>query len=42
MVVALHLEHDRKPVADRDHAGILARSLDHMRAAGRQRSEMDL
>jgi hypothetical protein len=42
MIVALHLEHDRAAVADRDHAGVLARALDHVRAAGRQRPEMDL
>ena len=42
VVVALHLEHDREPVADRDHAGVLARPLDHVRRAGRQRAQMDL
>ena len=42
MVVALHLEHDREPVADVDDAGILARPLDHPRRLGRQRAQMDL
>ena len=41
VVVALHLEHDREPVADRDHAGVLAGSLDHVRRAGRQRAQVD-
>jgi hypothetical protein len=37
--VALHLEHDRLPVADIDHAGVLARALDDARAfVGRVRS----
>ena len=41
MVVALHLEHHRLPVADIDHAGILARPLDHPRRLGRQPPQMD-
>ena len=36
VVVALHLEDRRLSVADIDHAGILARTLDHLRAFGRQ------
>src|SRR5690606_22574235 len=39
MVVALHLEDDRLAVADIDHAGILARTLDHARTRGRQGAE---
>jgi hypothetical protein len=31
VVVALHLEDHRLAVADIDHAGVLARSLDHLR-----------
>ena len=42
VVVALHLEDDREPVADIDHAGILARALDHPGSLGRQRLQMDL
>ena len=42
VVVALHLEHDREAVADGDHAGVLARPLDHVRAAGGQRPQMNL
>ena len=42
VVVALHLEHASQAVADVDDAGILARPLDHMRALGRQRAQMDL
>ena len=42
MVVALHLEHHREPVADIDHAGILARPLDHPGRLGRQPAQMDL
>ena len=41
MVVALHLEHDREPVADIDDAGVLARPLDHPGRLGRQRAQMD-
>ena len=41
VVVALHLEHDREPVADVDDAGILARPLNHPRRLGRQRAQMD-
>src|SRR5580704_3193227 len=41
MVVALHLEHYGEAVADRDHAGVLARSLDHPGGLGRQGLEMD-
>ena len=36
MVVALHLEHHRLAVADIDHAGVLARPLDHPWRLGRQ------
>ncbi len=39
VVVRLHLEDDRLPVADIDDAGILARALDHPRAGGRQRAQ---
>ena len=42
VVVALHLEHDGKPVADVDHAGVLARPLDHPRRLGRQAAQMHL
>ena len=42
VVVALHLEHDGEPVADVDHAGILARALDHPRRLGRQAAQMHL
>ncbi len=42
VVVALHLEHGRKPVADVDDAGVLARALDHPRRLGRQRAQVDL
>ena len=41
VVVALHLEHDRLAVADIDHAGVLARPLDHPRRLGRQAPQMD-
>ena len=41
MVMALHLEHDREPVADIDHAGVLARPLDHPRRLRRQRAQVD-
>ncbi len=41
VVVALHLEHDRKPVADIDDAGVLAGALDHPGRLGRQRAQMD-
>jgi hypothetical protein len=40
MVVALHLEHDGLAVADIDHAGILARPLDHPRRFRRQAAQM--
>ena len=40
MVVALHLEHDGLAVADVDHAGILAGSLDHPRRRGGQTTQM--
>ncbi len=39
VVVALHLEDGDEPLADVDHAGILARPLDHHHAFSRQRSE---
>jgi hypothetical protein len=42
MVVALHLEHHREPVADVDDAGVLARPLDHPRRLGRQAAQVDL
>jgi hypothetical protein len=38
MVVALHLEDHAVAIADIDHAGILARTLDDDRAGGRQRA----
>jgi hypothetical protein len=41
MVVALHLERHRKPVADVDDAGVLARPLDHPGRFRRQRTQMD-
>ena len=41
MVVTLHLEHDRKPVADSDDAGVLARSLNHPWRLGRQCAQMN-
>src|SRR5690242_1568235 len=37
MVVRFDLERDGKAVTDRDHARILARSLQHVRRVGRQR-----
>ena len=40
VVVALHLEHDREPVADVDDAGILARPLDHVRTRRRQAAQV--
>src|SRR5580698_4420261 len=40
MVVALHLEDHRLAVADVDHAGILARPLDHPRPLGRELGEV--
>ena len=36
----LHLEDAREPIADVDHAGVLARPLDHMGALGRQTAQM--
>ncbi len=39
VVVGLHLEHDRLPVADIDDAGILARTLNDARAGGGQRTQ---
>jgi hypothetical protein len=42
VVVALHLEDACEPVADVDHAGILARPLDHTCAGGRQAAQVDL
>ena len=42
MVVALHLENHREPVADVDHAGILARPLDHPGRLRRQPAQMHL
>ncbi len=41
VIVALHLEHDGKAVADINHAGIFARALDHPGRLGRQRAQMD-
>ena len=40
VVVALHLEHDGQAIADVDHAGVLARPLDHPRRLGRQPAQM--
>jgi hypothetical protein len=42
VVVALHLEYGGLAVTEIDHAGILARTLDHLRAFGRQHLEPDL
>ena len=42
VVVALHLEDGGLAVADVDHAGILARALDHPRRLGRQLLQPDL
>jgi hypothetical protein len=42
VVVALHLEHHREPVADVDDAGVLARALDHPGRLGRQPAQMHL
>ena len=42
VVVALDLERDRQPVADRDDAGVLARAGDDALAGGRQRPEQRL
>jgi hypothetical protein len=39
VVVAFHLEDDAIAIADIDHAGVLAGTLDHARAGGRQGSE---
>ena len=39
VVVALDLERDREPVADVDHAGVLARAEDHAIALGRKRPQ---
>src|SRR5262245_35212106 len=41
VIVALHLEHAGKPVADIDDPGIFAGPLDDPRALGRQRAQMD-
>ena len=41
MVVAFHLEDAGIAVADVDHAGILARALQHPRRLGRQLAQMD-
>jgi hypothetical protein len=41
MVVALHLEHGGQPVADIDHAGVLAGTVDHPGRRGRQLPEPD-
>ena len=41
MVVALHLEHGGEPVADVDHARVLARSVDHPRRLRRQLLQPD-
>src|SRR5215212_2689783 len=40
MIVTLHLEHDRLAVANVDHAGILAGTLDHPGRPGRQPPQM--
>src|SRR5580692_10956727 len=42
VVVALHLEDGHEAVADVDHAGVLARALQHVRSAGRELLEIDL
>jgi hypothetical protein len=42
VVVAFHLEDDGLPVADIDHAGVLAGAADHLRAGGRQLLQVDL
>ena len=42
VVVRLDLERDRQPVADRDHAGVLARPGDDALAGGRQRPQQRL
>ena len=42
VVVALHLEDRDQPVADVDHAGILARAADHPGGLGRELAEVDL
>src|SRR6185312_1605196 len=39
MVVALDLERDRQPVADVDHAGVLARPLEHPVARRREAAQ---
>ncbi len=39
MVVQLHLEDGGLPIADIDHAGILARAADHARSRGRQAAQ---
>ena len=41
VVVRLDLENGRQPVADIDGAGVLARSLQHAAARGRQRLQVD-
>jgi hypothetical protein len=41
MVVTLHLEDAGEPVADVDHAGVLARTLDHPRRARRQGAQVN-
>src|SRR5829696_1951568 len=41
VVVALHLEHAGKPVADVDHAGILARALDDPWRIGGKPAQME-
>ncbi len=41
MVVALHLEHGGEPVADIDHAGVLAGAVDHPGRLGRQLPQPD-
>src|SRR3954451_18590563 len=42
VVVALHLEYDGEAIADIDHARVLARALDHLRARDWKGLEMDL
>ena len=41
VVVAFHLEHHRKSIADVDDTGVFARALDHPRRLGGQGAQMD-
>src|SRR6185369_306062 len=42
VIVRLHLEHRHPAVADVDHAGVLTRALDDVRAGGRELAQVDL